>query len=242
MRGLYIVVMSIFLTALTGCGATSNQNQLKAFVQRHVEKVEPLATKANLAYWDAATTGKQEKFREREQLQLEISRIYNDPNDFEVLKNFKERGHIKDQRLARQLDKLYLAYLQNQIEPELLKSIVELDTKIQERYNNYRGKIDGNEVSMSDIYTLMTTEGNTPEREMAWKASKQVGDVIIDDFLQLVRLRNRAAKGVGFENYHSLSIFAGEQSVEQLDAIFSENSKENSTKYWLRATVSRPKI
>ena len=222
MRGLYIVVMSIFLTALAGCGATSNQNQLKAFIQGHVEKVEPLATKANLAYWDAATTGKQEKFREREQLQLEISRIYNDPNDFEVLKNFKERGHIKDQRLARQLDKLYLAYLQNQIEPELLKSIVELDTKIQERYNNYRGKIDGNEVSMSDIYTLMTTEGNTPEREMAWKASKQVGDVIIDDLLQLVRLRNRAAKGVGFENYHSLSIFAGEQSVEQLDAIFAE--------------------
>ena len=222
MRGLYIVITAFFVTALTGCGTSSNQNRLESLIQEHVDKVAPLSTKANLAYWDAATTGKQEKFREREKLDLEIRKIYSDPDDFEQLKNFKEHGHIKDPVLARQLDKLYLAYLQNQIEPELLKSIVELDTRIQERYNNYRGTIDGNEVSMSDIYTLMTTEGNTRKREMAWKASKQVGDVIIDDFLRLVRLRNKAARKLGFDNYYTMSIYTSEQSVEQLDAIFDE--------------------
>jgi len=221
MRGLYIVVTAFFITALAGCGTSSNQNRLEAFIQGHVDKVAPLSTKANLAYWDAATTGKQEKFREREKLELEIRKIYSDSNDFELLKSFKECGQIKDQRLARQLDKLYLGYLQNQIEAELLKSIVELDTRIQERYNNYRGTIDGKEVTMSDIYTLMTTEGNTRKREMAWKASKQVGNVIIDDFLQLVRLRNKAAKKLGFDNYHTMIVFTSEQSVEQLDAIFA---------------------
>ncbi len=224
MKTLYYIVMSIVLIVLAGCGANSNQDQLDAFIQVHVQKVEPLATKANLTYWDAATTGKQEKFRELEQLQLEIRRIYSDSNDFKKLKNFKECGDIENQRLARQLEKLYLAYLQNQVEPQLLKRIVELDTKVQEMYSNYRGTVDGNEVTMSDIYTILTTEKDCNKREAAWKASKQVGDVIIDDFLQLVRLRNQAAKSVGFENYHTLSIFTGEQDVEQLDRIFAELS------------------
>jgi peptidyl-dipeptidase A len=222
MKLLNIFIIGIILTTLAECPAASNQEPLEKFIKEHIQKVEPLSTKANLTYWDAATTGKQEKFRELEQIQLEISKIYSDSNDFKLLKHFKEQGDIKDHRLARQLDKLYLLYLPNQVEPELLKRIVELNTRVQETYNSYRGKIDGNEVTMSDIYTILTTEEDCSKREAAWKASKQVGDVIIDDFLQLIRLRNQAAKSVGFDNYHSLSIFTVEQDVEQLDAIFAE--------------------
>ena len=220
MKRLYFVGITFFLLTMAGCRTASNQSQLKTFIHTHVEKVEPLSTKANLTYWDAATTGKQEKYQELEQLQLEIRRIYSDPNDFDLLKTFKEHGQLENQQLARQLDKLYLTYLQNQIEPELMKRIVELDMKIQKKYNNYRGTIGDEKVTMSDIYTILTTEKNTPKREMAWKASKQVGNVIIDDFLQLVRLRNQAARNLEFENYHTLSIFTAEQSVEQLDEIF----------------------
>ncbi len=200
----------------------SDESQLKAFIQAHVERVEPLATKANLTYWEAATTGKQEKFQQLEQLQLEIRKIYNDPDDFNRLKLFRERGQIDNPQLARQLEKLYLAYLQNQIEPDLMTHIVELDTKIQQIYNNYRGTIGDEEVTMSDIYTILTTEKDCHKRELAWRASKQVGNIIIDDFLQLIRLRNEAARKVGFENYHALSVFASEQSIEQLDRIFAE--------------------
>lgn len=221
MKGLYIFGTVVILSA-AGCHVNSNQQQLSKFIQAHVEKIEPLSTKANLTYWEAATTGEQEKFRQLEQLQLEIRQTYSNPDDFERLKTFKEKGNIKDKQLARQLDKLYLSYLQNQIEPELLKRIVELDTKIQETYNNYRGTIDGKEVTMSDIYTIMTTEKDCAKREAAWRASKEVGNVIIDDLLQLVRLRNQAARKVGFENYHTLSIYAGEQNIEQLDEIFED--------------------
>jgi peptidyl-dipeptidase A len=204
---------------------TPDQNNLKTFIQTHIEKAEPLSTKANLAYWEAATTGKSEKFKELEQLQLQIRRIYSDSNDFNRLKLLKERGQVKDPRLARQLDKLYLSYLQNQIEPELMTRIVGLETKVQETYNNYRPAIGDKKFTMSDIYTILTTEKDCQKREMTWKASKQVGDVIIDDFLQLVKLRNEAARSVGFENYHTLSVTASEQNIEQLDKIFAELSE-----------------
>ena len=212
----------VVIIIVSGCRVASEREQAKAFINKNVEKVEPLSTKVGLVYWDSATTGKPEKFEELEQYQLEIRKIYSDPNDFATVKSLRESGNIKDRRLERQLDKLYLAYLQNQIDPELMKRLVELDTQVQQTYNNYRGTIDGNEVTMSDIYTIMTTEKDCEKREAAWRASKQVGNIIIDDFLKLVRLRNEAAKSLGFDNYHTMMMYTNEQSTEEIDEIFDK--------------------
>ena len=222
MRRYCLLGFIVVFVVMSGCKVASEREQAKAFVKRNVEKVEPLSTKVGLTYWDSATTGKPEKFEELEQYQLEIRKIYSDPNDFAIVKSLRESGRIKDRRLARQLDKLYLAYLQNQIDPELMKRMVELDTQVQQTYNNYRGTIDGNEVTMSDIYTIMTTEKDCDKREAAWRASKQVGNVIIEDFLKLVRLRNEAAQSLGFDNYHTMMLFVNEQSTEEIDKIFDD--------------------
>ena len=205
-----------------GCAAPHSQDQVNQFIQTHVAQVEPLSTQANLVYWEAATTGKPEKFEELKTIQLEIRRIYSDRDDFARIKAFRESGDTHDPRLARQLDKLYDAYLQNQIAPDLLKQIVELDTKVQEAYNNYRPMIADRKVTMSDIYTAMTTEMDCAKREAAWRASKEVGNVIIQDFLKLIRLRNEAARQLGFENYHTMTVVTGEQSIKDLDAIFEQ--------------------
>jgi peptidyl-dipeptidase A len=223
MRRLLSVWVGIVTLSLgVGCAIATEREDCAQFVRSRVAKIEPLAAQANLAYWDAATTGKKEKFDEYAQLQLKIRQIYSDPNDFARLKTFKGSGSIADHRLARQVDKLYLAYLQNQIAPALLKQIVELEGKVQEAYNNYRGTIDGRPVTMSDIYTIMTTEKDIAKREAAWRASRQVGDAIAEDFLKLVRLRNQAARQLGFDNFHTMTVVAGEQNVAELDRIFGD--------------------
>jgi peptidyl-dipeptidase A len=223
MKKLSIVWLSAcLLSVCVGCAARHGQDQFSRFLQAHVAKVEPLSAQANLVYWEATTTGKTEKFEELKQLQLQIRRIYSDANDFARIKRFDESKRVREPRLARQLDKLYCAYLQNQIEPALLKQIVELDTKVQETYNNYRATMDGRKVTVSDIYTILTTEPNCTKREAAWRASKQVGNVIIDDFLALIRLRNQAARKLGFDNYHTMAIITGEQNPMDLDLIFEE--------------------
>ncbi|OHB66139.1 MAG: hypothetical protein A2Y77_15295 [Planctomycetes bacterium RBG_13_62_9] len=204
-----------------GCASRVTRQDCARFVQSRVGAVEPVAARANLAYWEAATTGKPEKFEEVAQLQLQIRRMYSDANDFARVKAFR-KSRIGDARLARQVDKLYYAYLQNQIEPDLLKQIVELEAKVQEAYNNYRATIGDRQITMSDIYTIMTTEKDVATREAAWRASKQVGDVIVEDFLRLVRLRNQAARKLGFDNFHEMTIVTNEQDVRELDAIFRE--------------------
>jgi len=218
------VLWGVFAVLFLPCDgyAGKKEKQLKDFIANHVATVEPLTTQANLAYWDACTTGKPEAYEELKELQLKIRRIYSDPKEYAFLKDMKESSQIKDPRLARQLDKLYYAYLQNQIEPELLEKIVHLDNRIQQKYSKFRGRIEGRGVTMSEIYIILTTERDCHKRELAWRASKQVGDVIVEDLIELVKLRNEAARNVGFDHYHTLSIVAGEQDVEQLDRLFGE--------------------
>jgi peptidyl-dipeptidase A len=220
-----MVTLFVLALFLCGCGNNATEKQLEQFIDIHVAKVEPLSTQANLAYWDASTTGKPEDYERVNKLQLEKRQIYNNPQEFAFLKETKESGQVANIRLARQLDKLYYAYLRNQIEPELLEKLVDADNNIQEKYNIFRGTIDGKKVTMSDIYTILTTEMDSHKRELAWRASKQVGDVISNDLIELVKLRNTAARKVGFDNYHTLSIVTGEQSVEELDRIFDELSE-----------------
>ena len=219
---LIAIVVFTELLVLCGCVSVEKEKELAKFILFHVEKIEPLTTRANVAYWDASTTGKSEDYDKLSKLQLKISQIYNNPKEYAFIKGIKESGQVRDARLARQLDKLYYAYLRNQIEPELLEKLVDSDTKIQEKYNTYRGTINGKKVTMSDIYTIMTTETDCRKRELAWRASKQVGDVIVEDLIQLVKLRNQAARKVGFDNYHTMSIVTGEQDVKELDRIFDE--------------------
>ncbi len=207
---------------LFGCGYNVKEKQLEKFIAAHVKKVEPITTQANLTYWDASTTGKSEDYDKLSKLQIKISQIYNNSKEYAFIKDVKQSGQVKEVRLTRQLDKLYYAYLRNQIEPQLLEKLVDSDTKIQEKYNTYRGTIDGKKVTMSDIYTIMTTETDCRKRELAWRASKQVGDVIVENLTQLVKLRNQAARKVGFDNYHTMSIVTGEQDVKELDRIFDE--------------------
>ncbi|MGB2806791.1 MAG: M2 family metallopeptidase [Sedimentisphaerales bacterium] len=223
MNKMLIVVVTFTMPfILSGCAYNAQEQQLEKFIATHVKQVEPITTQANLVYWDASTTGKSEDYDKLSRLQLGISRIYNNPKEYAFIKGIKESGQVKDARLTRQLDKLYYAYLRNQIEPELLEKLVDSDTKIQEKYNTFRSTIDGKKVTMSDIYTIMTTETDCRKRESAWRASKQVGDVIFEDLIQLVKLRNQAARKVGFDNYYTMSIVTGEQDVKELDRIFDE--------------------
>jgi len=219
-----LMIVNAFFVAfvVTGCSPSAKEADLKNFIEAHVAKLEPLSTQANLAYWDASTTGKQEDYNRLRKLQLDVHQVYGNRDEFAFLKELRKSGQIKQSPLSRQLDRLYYAYLQNQIEPSLAKEIVDLDTKIQERYSTFRATIDGKEVTMSDIYTVLTTEKDCRKRESAWRASKQVGNAIAGDLIQLVKLRNRAAREVGFDNYHTFSIITGEQNPQELDRIFEQ--------------------
>ncbi len=207
---------------LSGCRQNSEEKRLEKFIKVHVEKVKPIEKELNLSYWNASITGKDEEYQKAADLEFKLREIYSSKNDFEFLKEQKKSGQIKNHILARQLDVLINSYLENQIEPDLLKKIVDLGTEVQKKFSTFRGKINGREITNNKIDNILRKETDSQKRKQTWLASKQVGPIVAPDIIELVKLRNQAAQKIGFKNYYILSLTTAEQSIEKLDKIFNE--------------------
>ncbi|MHC4757234.1 MAG: M2 family metallopeptidase [Planctomycetota bacterium] len=217
---IFFLLISVLFS---GCRrAKETEEDLEVFVASHVAKVKPISKAGALAYWEAANSGKAEDYEKVKELDYKLREIYTNSEDFEFLKRMKASGIVKDALLERQMDLLYNAYLGNQIEPELLKKIVDLSTEIQKNFSTFRGEIDGEKLTDNDIKQILKTDNDTIYRRKAWLASKQVGSAVSEDLLELVKLRNEAARKVGFDNFHIMSLTTVEQDVKELDKIFDE--------------------
>jgi len=223
MRRLCLVIGVFWVgVAPRGYAYNAKENQLKEFITAHVAKVKPLDKQANLAWWDAYTTGDPKAYDRNSELTLQIRQIYSDPKEFAFLQELKQSGQVKDPLLARQLTVLYNSYLANQIEPELLKQIVELGTQIEKNFSTFRATIDGKKVTDNEIKDILKDETDSAKREKTWLASKQVGAAVAADLVRLVKLRNQAARRLGFDNYHTMALATGEQDVKELDRLFAD--------------------
>ena len=217
-----MALILVLAAMFCACSPRLEESDMQAFIDKHLEVIKPLEKDAALSYWNAALTGDEKDYQAYADSDLKLKQVYSDTRDFALLKKFRQSGNIHDPLLARQLDVLYLSYLQNQIEPGLLKQIVNKGAEIEERFNTFRGKIDGVEVTSNEITEILKTEKNVEKRRSAWLASKQVGPVIVDDLIDLVKLRNQAARALGFDNYHTMTLVTDEQDPEELDAIFQD--------------------
>ena len=221
MKPFILPLLLIACTALT-CSNNRTQKQLGQFIDRHVSVLQPLSREANLAYWSAATTGKDEDYRKYADLDYRIKELYSNQADFKALKAIRDAGGLSDPLLARQADVLINAYLINQADPALLKEISALAAEAEKKFSTFRGRIDGREVTGNEIANILRTSKDQSLREKAWLASKQVGPVVAGDVLQLVRLRNQAARRLGYPDYHALSLQVKEQDPAAISALFDE--------------------
>ena len=220
MKWLSLLLVPIVFV-LSFCGRYSKMEvEAKNYVDSLTSVVEPIYKAANLAYWNATATGKQKYYDEYSRYELEIKKIFSSRKDFARIKSFKEDRRIKDPVLRRVFEVLYNDFLLNQADTTFLRRITELSTRVEKKFNTFRGEIDGKKVSMNEVKRILRTSNDTELRRKAWVASKQVGEVVVDDLLELVRLRNELACSLGFPDYHTLKLYVQEFKPEELDGLF----------------------
>ena len=222
-RRMVLITLIAASIATGGCnGPNEKEKLLSNFIEARMEKAGPLEKQAALAYWQAAVTGDDAEYDRAGKLTFRVRKIFSSRGDFAMIADLKENGRIEDPLLERQLTVLYNRYLRNQIDEKLLSRMVELSTKIEQKFSTHRGTIAGEQVTANQIKQILKTETDSQKRKAAWLASKQVAPVIADDLIALVKLRNRGARRLGFDSYHTLSLVTTEQEVEAVDAIFAE--------------------
>ncbi|MGH7559215.1 MAG: M2 family metallopeptidase [Gemmatimonadota bacterium] len=187
----------------------------REFVDSIVTDLQPLETAANLAWWEAAVTGAADAYRRVEQCRNRIDRLYARPGLFEGLAAAREEG-VDDSLLARRIELLYLEALPRQVDDTLSRRINRLAAESERAFATFRPLFQGRRVSANDLDRVLKEELDEDLRREAWEALKSVGPILVDDLRELVGLRNRAARQVGFPDFYAMRLSLQEQDPESL--------------------------
>jgi peptidyl-dipeptidase A len=221
-RIFFLIPLSFFLVLNCNTEKSKMENEFKSFLKDFETKVIPLSRESNLVYFNATTTGKDELYQKLENLNIELSGIYANKEDFQKLKKIQESGTVTDPILKRQLDILYHQYLAKQIDKDKLEKMIQLETALEKKFSTYRAEFNNKKYTDNQIDQILKTSTDSRLLEKAWKASKQVGKVVESDVLQLIAMRNETAKELGFSNYHEMQLRLNEQDPKQIEQLFDE--------------------
>lgn len=198
------------------------EKKLQAFIDRHEAVIQPLSRDAAIAQWNASISGKDEDYAKMEQLNMALTKVYTNKEAFAELKEIKESGAVKDSILLRELDIIYNQFLGNQVDTTKLAKKIKMETEIEKKYSNFRAEVNGKRLSDNEVEHILKTSTNNKELQMVWEAQKQIGPVVADDLIKLVKLRNEIARDLGFSNYHEMSLKLSDQDPAEISRLFDE--------------------
>ncbi len=188
----------------------------------YLARYRPLVIEANRAWWDAAITGSDDDFRRRKEAENALAELHSDRETFESLRALAESGSIDDPVLKRELLVMERNFLEKQADPELNRRIIELEADVEQIFNTHRSVVDDKRLTENEVREILTSTRDTELARKAWSGYMAVGRKVKDRLAELVRLRNRVARGLGFANFFSMRIEIQEFDEEELFAIFDE--------------------
>ena len=238
-KTLLISILSAVILTIMSCNNKNEvkkpdyNSQLLSLISTIESTVNPLSKEVNLAYFDASISGKDEDYQRSTQKEIELNTFFSNKEIFEKLKFFKDSANITNDTLKRELLVLYDEFISNQVDKDKLEKSVVLQTAIEQKYSTFRAMVNNKALSDNDIEEILATSTKTDEVKAAWLASKEVGKVVSQDIITLVKHRNEIAKELGFENYHTMSLTLSEQKPEEIAAIFDELDNLTKPSYML---------
>jgi peptidyl-dipeptidase A len=191
-----------------------------SILARAEETLRPLHLAASRAWWDSSTSATGDHERQRVAAELALSDALADPELYREVSAARENG--AERVTHRQLDLLYHGLVPNQVPEEIRHRIVELEASVDSRFSKHRAVVGGRRIDDNEIRRLLRESEDVPERREAWEGSKTVGAEVADDVRELARLRNDAARALGYRDWFALALATMEMDEERLLATLGE--------------------
>ena len=206
---------------IAGCN-NNDEKVLKDILSSTESSIHPLYIQSSNAYWNGTISGDSDEFAKYSEANIAMSRIYSNSVVFEKLKAIKERGNINDPLLKRQLDVVYNSFLSNQADSSLLEQIISKSTSLEQKYAEFRANFRGKPISDNQVESILQNSTENNELEEVWKAHKEIGTFVANDVLEIIKLRNKLAYSLGYDNFHTMSLELSGQNPEEISALFDE--------------------
>lgn len=198
----------------------------RRFIAEYEASVRPLQIAVARTDWDAQASGKDEDYKAAQEAQNKLDAAWADPAAFARLKQIRQdlsKAEPKpDRMLIRQIELLYLEYAGKQLDPELLRRITAKASACMQAFNVYRAKVNDRELPDSEVRTVLRESRDSAYRRAVWEAAKGVGAVVEKDLKELVKLRNEAARKLGFTDFYEMQLQLGEMTKAEVLRLFDE--------------------
>ena len=207
------------------------ENEFQQFITTFENKVVDLSKELSLSNFNATISGKPEDYAKTAELELKLKKIFSNKEEFKLLKRLVESNEITNEVNKREVEVLFNAYSEYQIDDELLEKTVRLSNNIEQTFSKYRAIIDDKKLTDNEIDKILENSIDNDELEKTWKSSKQIGGLVNNKVIELVKLRNEAAHKLGYNNYHQMSLKLSELEPEFLDNLFDKLDELTGPKF-----------
>jgi peptidyl-dipeptidase A len=194
---------------------------VEQFLKEQNEQFQILLKKSSYAGWMAQTTGEKKWAEEAGKASSEFSLYYSDGERYEKVKMLLSKEDLSPEQ-KRQLELLETEMKENQMSKETIEELASMSSELNYLFNTYMPEVDGRKLSANDIRDILVNSTDNDEREKAWKASMEVGAEVSTKLLELVKKRNEAALGLGYENYYKMAFANQELDLEEIFSIFAD--------------------
>jgi peptidyl-dipeptidase A len=172
-------------------------------------------TRANKAWWTASLSGRGADYRRMEAADRAVNRHYARPTIARRVERLLQTSDL-DAVTRRRLERLALAYRAKQSPIEILDHITRAEAAVQETYSTFRAEFEGHTCSDNELEDVLRVSVDSRRLQAAWEARKQIGAVVAEELRALARLRNEAARAIGYVDHWHASLLLEELDPDSL--------------------------
>ncbi len=225
-------LVAALLTACSGAAVSDAPaapedpvTEAHAFVLWYSTTTAGLEKAASTAYWRAANSGDKADFDAYAVADLALRTHHSDADRYAQIQRLLKANDRLPELERRSLEVALLAYQENQLQRDVLAEMVDKSSAIEQTFNTFRATLDDRTWSNNDLLERLAQETDSAKRQAIWEALKQVGDQVGEPLIELARVRNKAARSLGFANYWDMKIRMQEHDPATLIALFDALEK-----------------
>jgi peptidyl-dipeptidase A len=178
--------------------------EISNYIRQHETTIGPLHKDYSQKFWELSLSGNEEREKALVAAKERYLKVYNNHEEFQQLRQWKSSANQLGPVEAREFKLIYDSFVPHQIPEEVLRDIVQRETHIETHFNTFRANFEGGKASDNQLREILRNETNVTRRRAAWEATKQVGHEVAPKLLELVEIRNREARNLGYEDYYSM--------------------------------------
>lgn len=200
----------------------SPQELADTFLKGYLADLARLELQSATATWTASNSGKKEDFDASAKADLELRMLHADAARLAELQRLLALKDKLSPEAARSLEVAELSFKANGLPKDTLQALSSAQAEIEQGLKTFRAEVAGKKLTRNDLVEILHGEKDPKKRQAAWEASKAVGAVVAPKVVALAKLRNQAARSLGYENFWDMQIRLQEHDPKQVLALFDE--------------------